>query len=47
MSTRGSLAVFANYCNVAGKMPEFERLAPDTFSRDVLRQLLVFEGQGT
>lgn len=42
-----ALAVFANYCNVAKKMVSFEQLAPNTFTPDVLKQLLVFEGQGT
>jgi hypothetical protein len=42
-----SLAVFANYCNVAQKMTQFAQLAPDSFTADVLKSLLVFKGQGT
>jgi hypothetical protein len=40
----GALAVFANYCNVANKMTEFNQLAPNSFSPDVLRQILLFQG---
>jgi hypothetical protein len=43
----GALAVFANYCNVANKMAAFDQLAPNSFPADVLKQLLVFQGQGT
>jgi hypothetical protein len=42
-----ALAVFANYCNVAGKMAAFNQLVPNTFSAEQLRQVLVFEGTGT
>jgi hypothetical protein len=42
-----ALAAFANYCNVAGKMTQFNQLAANTFDAATLRQLLVFQGQGT
>lgn len=42
---KATYAVFANYCNLAGKMSEFQRLVPDVFTPAELDQLLIFEGR--
>lgn len=42
---KAAYAVFANYCNLAGKMSEFQRLVPDVFSPAELEAMLIFEGR--
>lgn len=42
---KAAYAVFANYCNLAGKMDEFNRLVPNVFSPAELESLLIFEGR--
>ncbi len=44
---KSAYAVFANYCNLAGKMSEFTRLVPDVFSPAELESMLIFEGRPT
>lgn len=42
---KAAYAVFANYCNIAGKMDRFNELVPNLFSADDLKTVLVFKGK--